>query len=449
LYYAALGNLYTTVKFLLDHGADVNEKGGAQSYALFIASMQGHERVVQLLIERGAKVNVVDIECTNALMRASWNGNTRMAKLLLEHGVDVNARCGFGQNALEGAATSFNGNTPMLKLLLDNGACDVISSTRYSALETLSEFGDSEAVELLLERGADVYRQDTRFVSRALKLACTRKKRRTIRLLLSKGAGMYVASQVWELFRHFARRKIAETLLEGAYIAIRSNVPRSYGTLVNFCARLGYTNLLRFIYENYETEIHVPDAYGRTPLHLAAEGGHMETFEYLITLGAEPTVLDAKGDGILYYAVVGHNLEIVSAILNKKLGSERFSIHLSPLHWTFRVGHAKMVELSLDKGLLSHFIATDKLEGEWSPLDVATCAGEMLERLAAASRSPLGGVPNPERYSSESFKKRRICDGCQLVSPHKTIFGFVDVRIAISRDKFLVSHMQIIPPRQL
>jgi ankyrin repeat protein len=451
LYYAAMGNLYTTVKFLLDHGANVNAKGGTQSYALFIASMKGHEKVVQLLIERGANVNVFDGEYTNALMKATSCGHTRIVKLLLEHGVDVNARCRLGQNALVEAAVSYWGDTRMLKLLLDNGAYDKLSSERYSALEIFSQYGESEAVELLLERGAAVYRQDTRFMSRALKLACIAKKRRTVRLLLSKGTDMYVASQVWELFRHFVQRKIAETLLKEAYIAIRSNVPRSYGTLANFCASLGCTNLLRFIYENYETEIHVPDAYGRTPLHHAAEGGHMETFEYLITLGAEPTVLNAKGDGILYYAVVGGNIEIVSAILNKKLGSERYRIHWSPLHWALRVGHAKMVELLLDKDLLNHFIATDELEGQRSPLDVAICAreGEMLERLAAASRSLRGGVPNPERYSSKSSKKKRICDECRLVSPHKTIFSFVNVRVAISWDELLVSHMQIIIPRHL
>jgi ankyrin repeat protein len=419
LYYAARGNLYTTAKFLLDNGADVNAKGGCRSYALIIASNQGHEGIVQLLIERGADLSVFDDETYNALMEASSIGHTRIAKLLLEHGADVNARGTFGKTALTEATSPWRRwNTQMIRLLLDNGAYDTRSADHMSAVETASWYDHYEALGLLLERGADVYRQNKRFVNEALKTAHLREQKQILKLLLNKGADMYTATCVWRLFYKsviLGHQEMVRTFLEEAYIVLESYVFRPYGTLANFCASFGCTDLLRFIYKNLEKDIYAPELHGKTSLHLVAQSGDMETFEYLISLGADPTVLDAKGDGILCYAAMGGNLEIVNAILNSKLGSEQYSIHWSPLHWACRAGHAEVVELLLEEGLRSHLVATDRLEGQWSPLSIAVYAGkrQMLQSLPATSRSLLG-IDNhgPEIRFNPSFG---ICYGCWLV----------------------------------
>jgi ankyrin repeat protein len=382
----------------------------------------------------------------NALMEASSNGHTRIARLLLEHGVDVNAQGNSGRNALAEAAASYKGHTRMLQLLLDNGAYDMKSSGMRSAVERASWYGHSEAVELLLERCADVYTQDTCFVNKALQSACRMRRKQTIKLLLSKGADMYGTDYLWGLFRKgvkLGHQGMAKTLLEGAYVTLESNAPNEYGTIVNFCASVGHTKYIQFVYESFKTNVHVSGPHGKTPLHFAAESGRMETFEYLITLGADPAGLDAKGDGILCYATMGGHLEMTNAILNKELGSERYSIHWSPLHWACRVGCADMVELLLEKGLRSHLITTDELEGQWSPLDVAIYAGQekMLERLLVTSRSLLGIDPGPEKYSSKVLQKSGRCYGCSLVSSPKTISDFINIKVAISWAIFSVYHM--------
>jgi ankyrin repeat protein len=450
LYYAALGNLYTIVKFLLENGADVNAKGGFQSYALLVASKQGHEEVVQLLIERGADVNAVNPRRHNALMEASSSGHARIVKLLLERGVDVNARGALGRNALALAAASSQGHTQTLQLLLDNGAYDAKSANDNSALEEAAGYGHSEAVELLLERGANVYSQDTSFVDGALRSACDRGQKQTIKVLLSKGVDMYDTSHVWTLFVVYARLgplEIARTLLEEAYVILESYVFRSYGTLANFCASFGYTDLLKFIYKNCEIDIYASGPYGKSPLHFAAEGGRRETFEYLITLGADPSVLDAKGDGILCYAAMGGKTDIIDAILNRKLGWERYSIHWSPLHWACRAGQTKVVELLLREGLCKSPITTNELKGQLSSLDVVRYAGqgEMLEKLSVTSQLLLGFQPHSERYTSKRYLRSNICQdicqGCRLVSSQKLRSDLVDIRVAISWARLPVSYM--------
>jgi ankyrin repeat protein len=43
--------------------------------------------------------------------------------------------------------------------------------------------------------------------------------------------------------------------------------------------------------------------HSRSPRHLAARGGHIDTFQYLVNLGISLATLDAKGDGELCYAL--------------------------------------------------------------------------------------------------------------------------------------------------
>ena len=57
LYYAASGNLQSTVRVLLKKNADVDAKGGYYGNALKAASAVGHEQMVKLLLEKSADVN--------------------------------------------------------------------------------------------------------------------------------------------------------------------------------------------------------------------------------------------------------------------------------------------------------------------------------------------------------------------------------------------------------
>ena len=67
LYYAAIGGLLYTVRWLLYQGKDINTKGGFHGYAVQAASYKGCEQIVRLLVEKGADVNAQGGEHANAL----------------------------------------------------------------------------------------------------------------------------------------------------------------------------------------------------------------------------------------------------------------------------------------------------------------------------------------------------------------------------------------------
>jgi ankyrin repeat protein len=58
------------------------------------------------------------------------------------------------------------------------------------------------------------------------------------------------------------------------------------------------------------------DIHGWTALHLAARGGHINTFQILVNLGLDLSALDAKGDSVLCYRSLGSLLDMLQAALN-------------------------------------------------------------------------------------------------------------------------------------
>jgi hypothetical protein len=120
LYYAALLDLNTIVKFLLDNNANVNAQGGEYGNVLQAASIKGNTQMVKLLLDNNANVNAQGGEYGNALQAASIKGNTQIVKLLLDNNANVNAQGGEYGNALQAASVA--GHEQIVKLLLNAGA---------------------------------------------------------------------------------------------------------------------------------------------------------------------------------------------------------------------------------------------------------------------------------------------------------------------------------------
>lgn len=76
-----------TARWLLDHGADVDDRGG-KGPPIASASTFGHLEMVELLIERGADVNICygKKRKRNALSQARELGHKKVVELLLKHG---------------------------------------------------------------------------------------------------------------------------------------------------------------------------------------------------------------------------------------------------------------------------------------------------------------------------------------------------------------------------
>ncbi|PZC90497.1 Arp, Ankyrin repeat protein, partial [Pyrenophora tritici-repentis] len=389
------------VKLLLDKGADVNAQGGLHGNALQAASERGHAEVVKLLLDNGADVNAQGGDYGNALQAASERGHKEVVELLLDNGADVNAQGGDYRNALQ--AASEGGHTEVVELLLDKGAdvnaqgADVNAQggLHGNALQAASERGHTEVVKLLLDKGADVNAQGG-LHGNALQAASERGYTEVVKLLLDKGADIALSDENGFTPINAASSNghsaVARLLLERGACIVAHGADRHCDTIMNLFAFWGHLDLLRLAHEQSHADVHLPQIHGRTPLHLAARGGHMDTFQYLISLGLDPTTMDVKGDDVLCYASSGRSLDIVNAILGRSPKRLRESTQWDPLHWACRAGNVEVVRLLIEEGFCSRSVTILESEGQWSPLAIALFHGndEMLEHLSSSFRSRLG-----------------------------------------------------------
>ncbi|KAG9375971.1 Pfs NB-ARC and Ankyrin domain protein [Pyrenophora tritici-repentis] len=314
LYVAVDKGSSVLTRMLLDNGADANAQDGDYRNALQAASERGHTEIVKLLLDKGADVNAQGGGYGNALQAASERGHKGIVKLLLDKGADVNAQGGLHGNALQ--AASERGHAEVVKLLLDNGADVNAQGGDYgNALQAASERGHKEVVELLLDNGADVNAQGGDYRN-ALQAASEGGHTEVVELLLDKGADIALSDENGFTPINAASSNghsaVARLLLERGACIVAHGADRHCDTIMNLFAFWGHLDLLRLAHEQSHADVHLPQIHGRTPLHLAARGGHMDTFQYLISLGLDPTTMDVKGDDVLCYASSGGSLDIVN-----------------------------------------------------------------------------------------------------------------------------------------
>ena len=92
LAYAAEYNHIDTVKYLIDHGADVNAVAGTYYTPLISAVKGGHVAIVQHLVEHGASVYQGNCNRETPMHIASFYGHLDIVEYLVEKGAPIDDR---------------------------------------------------------------------------------------------------------------------------------------------------------------------------------------------------------------------------------------------------------------------------------------------------------------------------------------------------------------------
>ncbi|MBI3928544.1 MAG: ankyrin repeat domain-containing protein [Armatimonadetes bacterium] len=110
---------YEIARYLLDQGADVNQRT-PMGTALHVAASQGHTRLVRLLLERGADFTLLGNGGATVLQAPTARGHLETVECLLEAGFPVDQPDSRGVTALDVAKGVEN--SEMIELLLRYGA---------------------------------------------------------------------------------------------------------------------------------------------------------------------------------------------------------------------------------------------------------------------------------------------------------------------------------------
>ncbi len=156
LHFAAREGDSETVRVLLDHGADINQRDGDGSTALVVALLNKHYAFAKFLLDHGADPNVADNRGMAPLYAAIESRNQDYSALpsrkdeepagasleairaVLAHGADLNAQL---TKNLPGKSGMDSGDTT-----LDAGTTPLMRAARS---------GDAAVMKILLDRGAN------------------------------------------------------------------------------------------------------------------------------------------------------------------------------------------------------------------------------------------------------------------------------------------------------
>lgn len=202
-----------------------------------------------------------------------------------------------------------------------------------TALHHAAALDDPTLLEQLMDRGADINARDDRGET-PLHKAGRRLNVAAVKALLARGAFAHAANESGSTALYLAirfgpndpdsgerRKNIASLLLRSGtaespddpYAAKRKRKP----TPLHVAAAYGRPELLPLL---ESADVSVADRYGRTPLHVAALGDHVEIVRWLLGKGANVNARDRQKETPLHQAA--HRLQLRSAEVLLDAGAE-------------------------------------------------------------------------------------------------------------------------------
>ena len=304
---------------LLDRGADIHLQNARWETPLHLAS-DSRPDVLALLLERYPDLNTAEM-----LRRAALFNNIAVARVLLEGGADVNYRVKDHNIAtpLHGAVYA---SAEMTRLLLEHGADPSATDSSlgmtplHHASDGSSEKPDdfTEIMTILIEYDADVNAVDDASGATPLHQAVYFKEPDAVELLLEHGAEVNIADAYGDtpLLRSASNSHMMAMLLEA-------------GADVNVAGTNGYSPLHQaIVYHSgdvsnaltlllrHGADIEAKDNGGQTPLHKAARWYDPEAAAKLLEHGADTQAVDEDGSTPCQIA---NRVTIVGAEANERL----------------------------------------------------------------------------------------------------------------------------------
>ena len=305
-------------------GIDPNQTNHEKDTLLMVSACTGNVDMMKYLIHEGADVDYVNHSTDkSALCRAIEYGRYEAAELLFENGAEwiPDEEGGTGPAGREIGLAAAGGNTDMMNLLFTRGY-QLNESSLNNALRLACESGNTEAVDLLVEEAerqglkADFYsgseldsaagRHDLEMVKHllenyhldigylAMRWAVERNDVEMVELLLSYGAELNPdAAQLGDNMGYLgcaassAGLEMVQLLVEAG-----AEVDGTYWNGVTPVMDAAYVSvrILKYLTEK-GADINARSGYNDTPLMYAVWGKNRECVEFLLSEGADASVV--------------------------------------------------------------------------------------------------------------------------------------------------------------
>ena len=344
--------------YLIENGADVNERGEDQTTALHLAARAGSVGMVKLLLAHKAELDA-EIKSGASFVQvgeggsmtyhtppptakkgtplhwAAYYNRPEVLAYLIERGANVNADDGYGNNPIHFAAQS--GSMEMIHALLKAGAdWREKKKERYERADAtpLHYAGTAEVAEFFVQQGIAIDTDSD--LGQPIHAAVYFGQQEVVEYLLAKGAGInatcswgigalssVTASPLWIAASSGTPAMIDYLASKGGDLRYRVG---NGGTLLHAAAWRGNAAAVQHLVAkglDLEDKADFPHAHpmvrgweGITPLGVAVHYQEIAAARALLDAGAD---VNAQFEDVwtpLYVAIVGRNLAVVSLLLD-------------------------------------------------------------------------------------------------------------------------------------
>ncbi|XP_048250449.1 serine/threonine-protein phosphatase 6 regulatory ankyrin repeat subunit A-like [Haliotis rufescens] len=389
LHVACLGGHVDMVKYVLSRKvAEINGRGQYGRTPVMSAAEKGHRQVFDLLVTQGADVSLVDDDGDNILHVACLGGHVDMVKYVLSRKVaDINSRGQYGRTPLMVAAEK--GHRQVFDLLVTQGAdVSLVGDNRNNILHVACLWGHVDMVKYVLSQKVADVNSRGQYERTSLMVAVGAGHRQVFDLLVGEGANVslvdYDRNNILhvaclggyvDMVKYVLSQKVADINSKGQFgrtpvmMAVGAGHRQVFDLLVTQGADVslvdddgdnilhvaclgGHLDMVKYVRSQKVADINGRGKFGWTPLMVAAEKGHRQVFDLLVTQGADVSLVDDNRNNILHVACLGGQVDMVKYVLSQKVAdiNSRGQFGRTPVMMAVGAGHRQVFDLLVTQG---------------------------------------------------------------------------------------------------
>jgi RNA polymerase sigma factor (sigma-70 family) len=296
---------------------------GSDVWDMICAAIMGNADRIRRLIERDPNLYRAEYWYTQPIHFAVREGHVDAVRALLDAGADPNVIRYGGEDLVTVARD--RGHEPVAALLEQARAKQTNAQTAEHLIHIAAADGDLEQLRRLLDVDLSLVRRGDREGATPLHRAVAGGKREAVELLLDRGADVDAVQSAGGTYAAGGFRPIDLALWTGPFWGVRGDVEmvrlllsRGASYSMTIAAALGDMDRVRTLLNDAPASVNEAQPSGKRPLSAAIEFGHSALARLLLERGADPSLSEgamAPRGAALHVAASRGDREMVELLL--------------------------------------------------------------------------------------------------------------------------------------